>query len=236
LSSSSPIFEGRITGFKDSRMEVYKTNQKEIPQMTGKVIPEQVFKKEDYYNRIFRPINEAIKPFDKENILDHHFLNSRGAIARFDRNAIEIRVIDLQESPRADVAIAVFIIEVLKLLVSEELVSYDDQINWHEDELLKIFNEVIVDAENAPIADMRYLNIFDIEEPVRAGKIWKILYRKVKEDISEKHRETIEIILENGSLSTRILKALGDDLSQENINLVYSTLGECLLENKLFIS
>src|SRR5690606_17468614 len=107
LSSSSPIFEGRITGFKDSRMEVYKTNQKEIPQMTGKVIPEQVFKKEDYYNRIFRPINEAIKPFDKENILDHHFVNSRGAIARFDRNAIEIRVIDLQESPRADVAIAV---------------------------------------------------------------------------------------------------------------------------------
>ena len=204
--------------------------------MTGKVIPEQVFKKEDYYNRIFRPINEAIKPFDKENILDHHFLNSRGAIARFDRNAIEIRVIDLQESPRADVAIAVFIIEVLKLLVSEELVSYDDQVNWHEDELFKIFNEVIVDAENAPIADMRYLNIFDIEEPVRAGKIWKILYRKVKEDISEKHRETIEIILENGSLSTRILKALGDDLSQENINRVYSTLGECLLENKLFIS
>ena len=236
LSSSSPIFEGRITGFKDSRMEVYKTNQKEIPEMTGKVIPEQVFKKEDYYNRIFRPINEAIKPFDKENILDHHFLNSRGAIARFDRNAIEIRVIDLQESPRADVAIAVFIIEVLKLLVSEELVSYDDQINWHEDELFKIFNEVIVDAENAPIADMRYLNIFDIEESVRAGKIWKILYRKVKEDISEKHRETIEIILENGSLSTRILKALGDDLSLENINLVYSTLGECLLENKLFIS
>src|SRR5690606_16820386 len=127
LSSSSPIFEGRKTGFKDSRMEVYKTNQKEIPEMTGKVISEQVITKKDYYEKIFGPINEAIKSYDTENILDHHFLNSRGAIARFDRNAIEIRVIDLQECPKADVAIAVFIIEVLRLLVSEELVSLQDQ-------------------------------------------------------------------------------------------------------------
>ncbi|MEH6408462.1 MAG: glutamate-cysteine ligase family protein, partial [Leeuwenhoekiella sp.] len=31
LSASSPIFEGKFTGTKDARMEVYKTNQKEIP-------------------------------------------------------------------------------------------------------------------------------------------------------------------------------------------------------------
>jgi hypothetical protein len=31
--------------------------------------------------------------------MDHHFANSRGAIARFDRGAIEIRVIDIQECP-----------------------------------------------------------------------------------------------------------------------------------------
>ena len=36
-------------------------------------------------------------------------MNSRGAIARFDRNAIEIRVIDVQECPKADLAIAIFI-------------------------------------------------------------------------------------------------------------------------------
>src|SRR5690606_2112583 len=35
LSASSPIMDNRITGYKDSRMQVYKTNQKEIPQMTG---------------------------------------------------------------------------------------------------------------------------------------------------------------------------------------------------------
>ncbi len=235
LSSSSPIFEGKITGSKDSRMEVYKTNQKEIPQMTGKVIPEQVFTKDDYFEKIFRPINEAIKPYDKEKILDHHFLNSRGAIARFDRNAIEIRVIDLQECPKADVAIAVLIIEVLKFLVSEELVSYEDQKDWHEDELFKIFNKVIIGAEETVIEDKSYLNIFDLVSPASAGEMWKKLYDRVKDEISDKHRETIEVILNHGSLSTRILSALGGDLSTGNINKIYSQLGKCLANNTLFI-
>lgn len=110
-------------------MNFYKTNQKEIPQMTGKVIPEQVFSKKEYRETIFEPINKAIKPFDTENLLDQHFLNSRGAIARFDRNAIEIRVIDIQENPAADIAIAALIIAALRLLVSEELVSLEDQKN-----------------------------------------------------------------------------------------------------------
>lgn len=235
LSSSSPIFEGRNTGSKDSRLEVYKTNQKEIPQMTGKVIPEQVFTKEEYYERIFRPINEAIKPHDTEDILDHHFLNSRGAIARFDRNAIEIRVIDLQECPKADIAIAVLIIEVLKLLVSEELVSFEDQKGWHEDDLSRLFNLVIVEAEDTIITNESYLNIFDMEVPAGAGEVWRKLYHRVQEGISAKHRETLEVILNEGCLSTRILNALEGDLSVENINKVYSHLGKCLATNTLFI-
>jgi carboxylate-amine ligase len=234
LSASSPIFEGENTGFKDARLNVYKTNQKEIPEMAGKVIPEQVFTKKDYYRDIFDPINIAIKPHDLENILDHHFLNSRGAIARFDRNAIEIRVIDIQECPKADIAVAILIIEVLKLLVSEELVALEDQKSWHEDELFAIFNDVIKDAETTVITDMAYLNLFDIEEKCTAGEIWKKLYNSLKENISDKHRKTIEFLLENGSLSTRILKAVGTNFSEENVKKVYNKLGNCLAENKLF--
>ena len=234
LSASSPIFEGEATGFKDARLNVYKTNQKEIPEMAGKVIPEQVFTKKDYYRDIFEPINKAIKPHDVENILDHHFLNSRGAIARFDRNAIEIRVIDIQECPKADISIAILIIEVLKLMVSEELVSCQDQKSWHEDELFAIFNNVIKDAETTLITDMRYLNLFDIEEECTAGEIWGKLYKRQQENISVKHQETIEFLLENGSLSTRILEAVGDDFSEEHLKAVYTRLGICLVENKLF--
>ena len=234
LSASSPIFEGKSTGFLDSRMEVYKTNQKEIPEMTGKVIPEQVFNKEDYIYEIFEPINKAIAPFDTDKILDKHFLNSRGAIARFDRNAIEIRVIDIQECPKADIAIAVLIIETLKLLVSEELVSIQDQKDWHEDELFAIFNDVIANAENTRIINSRFLNLFDIHTECTAGELWESLYKRVSDGISPKHKGAIEFILANGSLATRIQKGISNDYSPVNINSVYSELVSCLEHNKLF--
>lgn len=234
LSASSPIFEGSFTGFKDARMHVYKTNQKEIPQMTGKVIPEPLFSRQDYFNGIFNPINEAIRPHDTENILDHHFLNSRGAIARFDRNAIEIRVIDIQECPKADLAIAVLIIEVLKLLVSEELISLEDQKQWHENDLFKIFDKVIVDAEETKVTNPAYLAVFDLQREASVQEIWKKLYLRVKENIPENYREAIETILHHGSLSTRILRALGEDPSQEKIVETYRELGKCLQENRLF--
>lgn len=234
LSASSPVLDGKFTGFKDTRMEYYKTNQKEIPHMTGKVIPEQVFNKADYHKVIFEPINNAIKAFDTENILDHHFLNSRGAISRFDRNAIEIRVIDVQENPSADIAIAAFIIEVLKLLVSEELISLEDQKTWHEDDLFLIFDEVIKNAETTLITDKKYLAIFDLQQDADVKRIWKKLYERVGEKLSENHQKHIEFILQNGSLSTRILKALRNDFSEENIQRVYFRLAESLENNRMF--
>ena len=234
LSASSPIFEGKFTGFKDARMQVYKTNQKEIPQMTGKVIPEQVFSKKAYAERIFEPINKAIKPHDTENILDHHFLNSRGAIARFDRGAVEIRVIDIQECPKADLAIAVLIIEALKLLVSEELISREDQKSWHEDDLFSIFNDVIESAEGAVISNKRYLDIFDLEEKASVQELWQKIYSLVQENISEQHRINIEFLLEKGSLSTRILQALGKDFTPEEVTETYQKLGKCLADNEFF--
>jgi hypothetical protein len=234
LSASSPIFEGKHTGFLDARMQVYKTNQKEIPEMTGKVIPEQVFNKLDYIKEIFDPINKAIQSYDTDNILDKHFLNSRGAIARFDRNAIEIRVIDIQECPKADIAIAVLIIETLKLLVSEELVSLEDQKQWHEDDLFSIFNDVIEKAENTELADLKYLNLFDMNEECTAGELWELIFQRVKDNISTKHKQSIEFILANGSLSTRILKGISGDYSVSNINRIYSELSTCLDENSFF--
>lgn len=234
LSASSPIFEGKKTGFKDARMHVYKTNQKEIPQMTGKVIPEQVFSKRAYQNVIFDPINKAIKPHDTENILDHHFLNSRGAIARFDRGAIEIRVIDIQECPKADVAISVLIIEALKMLVSEELISLDDQKKWHENDLFEIFDKVIVDAEDTVITNAEFADVFDLQSNISAGEIWKKIYTLVKENISEKHQKSIEFLLKNGSLSTRIINSLGADAAEEEILEVYKELGRCLNENRFY--
>jgi hypothetical protein len=204
--------------------------------MTGLVIPERVFSKVDYYATIFDPIKRAIKPFDTKSILDHHFLNSRGAIARFDRNAIEIRLIDIQECPKADVAICILIIEVLKALVNKELCTLQAQKKWTKQELFDILNDGIKYGELARVVNFDYLSIFGIKEISTMQNVWQHLYNWVKPKLSSENQKTIEIILTEGSLSSRILKAIGNDTSEAKIKQVYSDLAECLEMNQLFVN
>ncbi|XMO86299.1 glutamate-cysteine ligase family protein [Algibacter sp. AS12] len=234
LCASSPILEGLSTGFKDTRLEYYKTNQKEIPEMTGFVIPEQVFNKSDYHKTIFEPIKKAIKPFDNQNILDHHFLNSRGAIARFDRNAIEIRLVDIQECPKADMAICVLIIEVLKHLVNNGFTSLSNQKEWSNASLFNLLNPIIKSGEAYIVSDINYLDLFRIHEPLSVQNIWKKIYEDVKSNIDTSHYEALDIILNEGTLSTRILKAIDNDFSEDNIKTIYFDLANCLQTNSLF--
>ena len=234
LCASSPILEGKNTGFKDTRLEYYKTNQKEIPEMTGKVIPENVFTKKDYHQTIFEPIQKAIKPFDTENILDHHFLNSRGAISRFDRNAIEIRLVDIQECPKADVAVCVLIIEVLKLLVNESVVSLEHQKKWEKEPLFDILNDAIKNGENSVITNLDYLQLFGLKEATNQQNVWKHLFNLVKGTVNESHLEALNTILTQGTLATRILKAIDTDFSEANIKKVYTVLSVCLQKNEVF--
>jgi gamma-glutamyl:cysteine ligase YbdK (ATP-grasp superfamily) len=235
LCASSPILDGKITGFKDTRLEYYKTNQKEIPEMTGLVIPERVFTKADYYATIFEPIKQVIKKYDTNNILDHHFLNSRGAIARFDRNAIEIRLVDIQECPKADIAICALIIEVLKLLANEDTTSLKKQKKWLKQDLFSILNAVIKDGEAYNISNLDYLELFGIKQASNVKNVWQQLYILVKDNISKDYQNALEVIFNHGTLSTRIVNALNHDVSVKNIELVYKQLATCLEENKMFI-
>tara|TARA_R110002073_G_scaffold40547_6_gene115384 strand:+ start:44501 stop:45727 length:1227 start_codon:yes stop_codon:yes gene_type:complete len=234
ICASSPILEGHVTDFKDTRLEFYKTNQKEIPELTGLVIPERVFSKSAYHATIFDPIKHAIRPYDKNKILDQHFLNSRGAIARFDRNAIEIRLIDIQECPQADLAICALIIEVLKALVAKEFCTLDTQKSWKEQDLFLILNDTIRYGENAKIDNIDYLKLYALEDPITVSEVWKHLYQKVKPKLHKSHYEAIELILAEGTLSTRLLKALQMDSSEKNIVDVYRQLQDCLQNNTLF--
>ncbi len=89
LCASSPILEGQLTGVLDTRLNFYKTNQAKIPSITGKVIPEAIFSKRNYLNSIYEKIKTDLSGYDKENILNPIWVNSRGAIPRFDRGSID---------------------------------------------------------------------------------------------------------------------------------------------------
>ncbi|MHA7843290.1 MAG: glutamate-cysteine ligase family protein [Winogradskyella sp.] len=234
ICASSPILEGEITGFMDTRLEFYKTNQKEIPDLTGMVIPERVFSKLDYHASIFEPIKRAMRPYDKNKILDHHFLNSRGAIARFDRNAIEIRLMDIQECPKADIAICTLVIEVLKAIIDKQFCTLQAQKLWTKQDLFLILDDGIKNAENSIIENIPYLKLFGLNKVSTMNDVWKHLYKKVKPQIHKNHHESIELILEEGTLSTRLLKAIENNVSEAHIIKVYQKLQSCLIENKMF--
>jgi Zn finger protein HypA/HybF involved in hydrogenase expression len=115
LAASSPFLDGVFTGHLDARLETYRHNQARIPSLTGMVIPERLFT-ETEYRGLFDRIAADIAPHDPDGVLDPLFLNSRGAIARFDRNAIEIRTIDIQECPAADLGVIAAVVALVRRL------------------------------------------------------------------------------------------------------------------------
>ena len=109
LAASSPMMDGRVTGVLDNRLAVYRENQRRLPSIIGHVVPEPVTTKARHEAEILAPMYAEIAPLDPEGELQDEWLNSRGAIARFQRDAIEIRLLDVQETPYADLAIALLV-------------------------------------------------------------------------------------------------------------------------------
>lgn len=238
LCASSPILEGKPTGLLDTRLQYYKENQKQIPTISGKIIPEPIFTQRKYETSIYDQIKRDIAPFDPENILDPIWVNSRGAIARFDRGAIEIRVMDVQECPTADMAIQSLVIAALRSLVNEENVTYDEQIEASTEILSGIFDDTMITGMQTEIFSSEYLSFFGLNEFTTAGQIWQHIFKSLANTGTphlSKWESELEIIFSQGSLSERIVKSLNGDFSEASIKETYRKLCGCLDQNKLFI-
>jgi len=212
LAASSPIADGRDSGFADYRMEVYRHNARRIPEIAGVVIPPAIRSAAEYRARILTPMYRAIAPFDPEGVLQEEWLNSHGAIARFDRNAIEIRVLDTQERPHADLAIVALITSVLRALIEQRFSRLDDLDALETARLAAIFQQVIEQGDAARIEDSRWLATFGI----RGGSIWaRDLWSHLLDACGDLVAETgvdtgpLELILDQGTLATRLRRALG---------------------------
>ncbi|MEW6067637.1 MAG: glutamate-cysteine ligase family protein [Nitrospirota bacterium] len=236
IAASSPIVEGNITDFKDNRLFFYLNNQKKVPSIAGMIVPEAILKRRDYKKFILEKMYKDVSKHDPEGILKHEWLNSRGAIPRFDRSAIEIRISDAQECPLADIAISIAIAEVLKALVKEQWIGWHEQALWKTAPLFSILKNTIKNAESALINDSAYLKVFGYPKPRASAKeLWQHLIQEIfKTETETQIRDTLSFIVENGTLSKRILKAVKKNPSRKRIHAVYERLCNCLAEGKLF--
>lgn len=240
LAASSPLLDGKFTGAIDGRLLAYQNNQRLIPEIAGCVIPEAVASRDEYERKILAPMYVAIRAHDQSGILEEEWLNSRGAIARFERNTIEIRLLDTQECPAADCAILSIIVAFLKALIAEEWQSFATQFQFDEKKLAVIFNDIVKHGQESIITDGDYLAALGMpgsEQKISARDLWRhivddLVARKIFTDPAS--LSIINFILQHGNLSTRILRALSGNFERAKIRDVYRKLGKCLAASEMF--
>lgn len=232
LAASSPIVEGRRGPALSSRMAFYAKNQATIPVLTGGVIPEYVCSLADYRERVFGRIYAALDEVPGTRMIRHEWVNSRGAILRFDRSAMEVRVLDLQECPKMDVAIAAFVRGALASL-SERLLAGTMQLPERR-LLLADYRRAVVKGRSAPVS----------ARPCRgsgrartARAVLESLLDDAGRHLSEAERpylRWVERRLAEGNLAERIVRRIerssGARRRQAIVN-VYRELTECLETN-----
>jgi gamma-glutamyl:cysteine ligase YbdK (ATP-grasp superfamily) len=241
LAASSPLVEDRISGFLDTRLEHYRSNSARIPEVAGLVIPEPVQSRREYEQQIFQPIFRAIAPHDPEGVLQEEFLNARGAIARFSRHTIEIRLLDVQECPLADVAICAFLVAVLKLYLEDASSSLRLMRHYPSERLRDQFLQCIRSADQAEVKDQEYPAILGLKRAPRwtAGQLWRALFERVTARngaLGSEFSAPLHLLLDRGPLARRILEALGTRPSRTRIAAVYANLVDCLNSGRQFVS
>jgi carboxylate-amine ligase len=238
LAASSPFADGKPTGLFDTRLEIYRNNARRVPSVAGIVIPERVYTRREYEEALLGRIYADLAPLDPDGVLRHEWANSRGCIARFDRMAIEIRVIDTQECPRADLAVAAAVVAAVRCLVEEHWCASKAQRQWDERELAALLLDAVRDADHAVIDNRRFLAAFGYPERgrARARDLWQHLVEATlaREPNFAEWSEALGTILAEGCLARRIAAAAGPAPDRDTLRAVYSRLAECLAQGTVF--
>jgi gamma-glutamyl:cysteine ligase YbdK (ATP-grasp superfamily) len=245
LAASSPCVDGRISGFMDTRLDVYRTNARRVPSVSGSVVPEPVFTHAAYQG-LLESIYADLAPLDPEGLLRSEWVNARGCIARFDRMAIEIRVLDVQETPRADVAIHAAITASLRALCQMGPAAQARLRALDTAALAEILRATTREAERTQIVDGAYLSALGFDaQPRCASDLWcELLERDFAHDpLYPSLRGPLDVIRDEGTLSTRILRRLralasgrgspSSTPTRETLREVYGELADCLRDGRM---
>ena len=231
LAASTPFLEGKPTELLDSRLYFYDKNQQRVPSITGDVIPEFIRSEAEYQDKILTPMYREIRPLDPDGLLQYEWLNSRGAIAKFDSMAIEIRILDSQECVNADIAIAHVIQAILKHWTEQSHMHLDRPCETKR--LKSIYERTLKDGLNVLIDDSEVLSQWQLpKRNMTARDAWSMLIERVSPDLTPVSQKALEHILREGNLSERILRACRKEYNRAALTRVYRQLGDNLLTNQ----
>jgi gamma-glutamyl:cysteine ligase YbdK (ATP-grasp superfamily) len=229
VTASSPIYENKIGDYVDNRLYFYVMNQKEIPSITGDVIPEYVDSFEEYEKTTIKRYSEDLARMNAPRyLLNKEWLNSRGAVIRFDRRAIEIRIMDEQECVKSDVALSCFIRSLLR-----GIVEHNEEFDYLPHHILvDNLHEVIKNGSEAKVQHPRGST---------ARQVCRFLYGIAWENADAEEKRFLGFVkqrIEEGSLSDLIMKKVSKRIQrtslEEAIFTLYSSLARSLEEDKVW--
>ncbi len=235
LAASSPFLDGRHSGQLDARIDVYRHNARRVPSVCGDVVPEPVFTRAAY-EALLQSIYADLAPLDPDAVLRHEWVNARGCIARFDRMALEIRLLDVQECPSADLAVAAAVSAVARALCDPDARHQTRLRSLPTAALAALLRETTAAAEAAKIEDGAYLRALGLDPGARyAGEIWhELLARHLDADPeAREHAPALAILRGEGCLARRLLVRVGSAPDPEALRALYRELCDCLHGNRL---
>ncbi|HRH81656.1 MAG TPA: glutamate-cysteine ligase family protein [Thiobacillaceae bacterium] len=233
LAAASPIVDGGPASWLDARLAAYREHQMRVPASMGRVVPDTASGRGEYETRVLAPMYRDIAPLDPAGTIRHEWLNARGAIPRFERSALEIRLIDAQECPRADLAIAAAVTAAARALYEERYGDLAAQQAMPTDALAAILDTCIRAAEAATIPHPDYLRLLGLDSrPRLAGELWQRLIEASPPGSA--WDAPLQVILERGPLARRILRATGPHPGRPRLAAVYGELCDCLDDGRLF--
>jgi len=172
---------------------------------------------------------DDIAPHDPDEVLHDEYLNARGAIARFGRGSIEIRVIDIQECPAADLAVLQAAAALIRALVEEHWCSLAVQQSVPVEPLAELFNVAVTNAEETNLSHPVLLQVYGFpSEPITLRRLWNQIDNRLQPDMEPEVRAAFNHILEHGPLARRIRRRLPDPLTPEALRNVAAELCDCL--------
>jgi gamma-glutamyl:cysteine ligase YbdK (ATP-grasp superfamily) len=240
LSASSPIVGGKFGPNVDNRLAFYRTNQKRIPHIAGKVVPEFMSSFAQYKRDIFEPIYRDLRKIPGGERLCHEWINSRGAIVRFNRRAIEIRVLDTQECVRMDIAIASFVRAALKTMVGW-LASGEMSLPGHP-MLVADFDRAVRSGGEAEVSAVHFKPwLRGHRRRLTPRDVLRRLFEESADKIPSDEAQYLPLLahrLRRGSLSERIRREVHrrsgrrGTTPRDAIRAVYEELALCLEQNR----
>ena len=237
IAASSPVHDGRLQPYNDARLGWILQHQSRIPETCGRIVPEYVDSFAAYRRDILQPMYAALDRFPHSDPIRHEFLNSRGAVLRFARRAMEVRVLDTQECVRMDVAISVFTRAVLRTLTSDVLAGTVTPPPL--DTLVADFHACVRDGSRALVRAPHFTGVTD-GPGASVRTVLQSLLERSHEGVVAEDRDYLPLIaqtIEHGTLSERIRVRLEPHAHSETalrraLRDVYRELADCLLTNE----